>query len=145
MSLLAQGARGASAYTLADNYTTRPLAKSIQFSTNAGDTPRRVWSQVIDELLVIRTLPEGWDGQGAEAPHPAVVDGAIRFAQCFHADRLMPADRVLAGVNGTVFFEWFTATGYTEIEVTGPDQAEGRFVPKGATTATVFRLTGSQG
>ena len=52
-----------------------------------------------------------------------------------------PADRVIAGVNGTVFFEWHGSEGYLEIEVTAPDRAEGRVVRKGSEEAEVFTLS----
>ena len=35
----------------------------------------RTWEQLIGDLLALRALPADWDGQGAEAPAPAVVDG----------------------------------------------------------------------
>ncbi len=43
------------------------------------ETPAQIWSPLIDELLRIRTLKDDWDGEGTEAPHPALVDGAIAW------------------------------------------------------------------
>jgi hypothetical protein len=92
--------------------------------------PTRTWSELIGDLQAIRNLDDDWDGQGAVAPHPALVDGAITLLQSFRAYGMDPPDRVIAGVNGTVFFEWHGPGGYLEIEVTAPDQAEARSVLK---------------
>jgi hypothetical protein len=96
---------------------------------------------LIDELLRIRNLEDDWDGEGTEAPHPALVDRAVTLAQSLEASGHQPADRVIAGVNGTVYFEWHTPLGYQEIEVTSPLDAECRWVPKGSAVAVVFALT----
>lgn len=143
MSLLTHGARGASAYT-PDDYLTRPQSESIQFTNNSSEEGSRTWAELIDDLLSLRNLPDDWDGQGASAPHPAIVDGAIRWAQWFRAEQVEPADRVIAGVNGTILFEWFGSPGYAEAEVVTPDRAEVRLVVQGAQQAEEFFLTLSQ-
>ena len=55
------------------------------------------------------------------------MDGAITLAQYLAALGTPSADRVHAGVNGTVYFEWHGAEGYREIEVTQPGTAECRW------------------
>jgi hypothetical protein len=47
-------------------------------STGGPETGSRTWDQLIDELLGIRNLKDDWDGEGTEAPPPALVDGAIK-------------------------------------------------------------------
>jgi hypothetical protein len=141
MTVIVRSARGASAYTWADDCPTRPLDQSGLLVSDWCLPPTRTWQQLIDDLLAIRSLPDDWDGQGAEAPQPALVDGAITLAQDFKTSGEAPADRVIAGVNGTVFFEWHRPTDYLEIEVTAPDKAEGRLVRKGTDVAVVFTLT----
>lgn len=101
----------------------------------------RAWSPLMDELLRIRAFPDDWDGEGSEAPSYALVDGAITLALYLQAKGTSPADRVLAGVNGTIFFEWHLSNGYLEIEVTSPKDAESRWVRKGADTAEVLPLS----
>jgi hypothetical protein len=103
--------------------------------------PPRPWSQVIDELLAIRRLTDDWDGQGAEASTPALVDGAITLAQNIRANGVRAADLAIAGVNGTVIFEWHDPAGYLELEVTAPNRAEGRWVAKGSDAARTFTLS----
>ena len=86
------------------------------------------WSELIDDLLALRGLEADWDGQGAEAPGPALVDGAIKLARRFQEEKQSPADRVTAGVNGTVFLGWHFPGGYRELEVFPPNEAEVRLV-----------------
>jgi hypothetical protein len=139
MSTLTRSDRGASAYTHPVYYPTRPLDEQGLLSERA-DAPTRTWSDVIDELLAIRNLQDDWDGQGARALNPALVDGAITLAQRFRDSGMPPANFAIAGVNGTVFFEWHDPTQFLEIEVTAPDTAEGRLVRKGSGEVEVFSL-----
>ena len=64
------------------------------------------WGRNIDELYRIRDLHDDWDGEGSEAPPVSLVDGAIVLAQRLKANGWPVADRVVASVNGTVYFEW---------------------------------------
>ena len=105
------------------------------------ETSAQTWQLLLDELLRIRNLKDDWDGEGTEAPHPALVDGAITLAQYLQANGGPPADRVIAGVNGTIFFEWHTPLGYQEIEVTSPMDAECRWLRKGSDVAEVVHLS----
>jgi hypothetical protein len=99
------------------------------------------WGPTIDELLRLRRLRDDWDGEGAEAPAPELVDSAITLAQDLQARGWLPPERVLASVNGTIYFEWHTPHGYVELEVTSPGEAECRFVPCGSpNTCIAIRL-----
>jgi hypothetical protein len=131
MSTVLKSARGASAFTHADRV---PFA-------GAPDAPAHTWGSLIDDLLRIRHLEDDWDGEGTEAPHPALVDGAITLAQSLEASGYPPADRAVVSVNGTVYFEWHTPLGYQEVEVTSPLDAECRWVQKGSDVTTVVRLS----
>lgn len=96
---------------------------------------------MIDELLRIRMLEDDWDGEGAEAPHPNLIHAAIKLAQDLAASGFPPAERVIASVNGTIYFEWHTPLGYEEIEILSPLDAESRWVPKGFNETTVVGLS----
>jgi hypothetical protein len=122
MMLLAPPAAGASAFTPAEVRPALPL-----IGTHIG-VPTGEWDDLIDRLLALHVLEDDWDGQGTSAPDPGVIHFALRLAVQFREAGKPPADRVLAGVNGTVFFEWHTAAAYTEIEVVAPGRAEGRRV-----------------
>lgn len=141
MNTIAQSALGASAYARKDyEFDLRPDDDERPFGGESGSQIHS-WAQLIDDLLAIRGLNDDWDGQGAVAPHSALVDFAIALAKHFQASRKEPADRVIAGVNGTIYFEWHDGAGYLEIEVTTPQQAEGRMIRKGSGTTEVFTLS----
>lgn len=140
MTPIVRPARGASAYTQTEDYSTRPLDERGLFVSDRTP-PTSTWSQVMDDLLALRTLEDDWDGQGAKAPHPALVDSAIALAQYFRTIEKSPADFAVAGVNGTVVFEWHDPDEYLEVEVTAPGRAEGRRVRKGSDVTEVFTLS----
>ena len=132
--------RGTTAYSGMGHYQTPPLAASIRFVADPDTADERAWAALIDDLLALRGLKDDWDGLGAEAPHPALVDSAIKLVQRRLTGRMPPADRVIPGVNGTIFFEWHIPDSYTEIEVIAPDQADVSVVAKGSAMAEVFPL-----
>lgn len=127
-------ARGASAYTRVDSDMCPSWNSSGLFSHAALEPvwSPNVWATLIDQVESFRSLEEDWDGQGADSISAPLIDGAIRLALLFQANEVEPADRVVAGVNGTIFFEWHGPNGYCEIEVDAPKQAEMRVVRKHA-------------
>lgn len=98
------------------------------------------WTTAIEKLRSLYSLEEDWDGQGAVAPTPAVVDTAIRLAKQLQDDEKVCPLFAIAGVDGTVVFEWHLPAGFLQIEVMTPDCAEQRWVPKGASEAVVTHL-----
>ena len=141
-SALARSARGASAYYQPDDFPNRPLDERNPLITDPSAPLHHSWSRLIDDLLAIRNLEDDWDGQGAEAPHPTLADGAIVLAQQLRANGKGPADRIIAGVNGTIFFEWYDSACYTEAEVTAPNEVVFRTIRRGSDLAEVFVLSG---
>lgn len=101
----------------------------------------RAWAPVAGELLRIRNLEDDWDGEGTEAPHPALVDGSIRLAQDFQAKGMAPPCHVYVGVNSTIYFEWWSSLGLGELEVISPTDAEFRWIPKGSNDVEVTALS----
>lgn len=140
MSRVMQSARGASAFTQPDRSFLSRAAEGGSVYSRAEDYLGQAWMQLIDVLLRIRTLEDDWDGEGTEAPHPNLIDAAIRLAQTLAAGGFPPAERVIAGVNGTIYFEWHSPLGYEEIEVMSPLDAEYRWVPKGSNETTTVAL-----
>jgi hypothetical protein len=111
------------------------------FDVFVGAAPAvRSWDELLADVRALRHLTADWDGQGAEAPPAPVVDGAEALARAFRAAGSAPAARAIAGTSGTVLFEWHGPAGYVEVEVTGPNAAEGRWVPTGARRAVEFNL-----
>jgi len=130
MTAISGSACGAAAYVRTDDRATHSSSASGFAAAGPGDESWREWTRRIDDLLSARTLADDWDGQGAVAPHPALVDGAITLALSFQTDGTRPADFVIPGVNGTVVFEWHDPVEYVEVEVTAPDRAVRRAVKR---------------
>lgn len=141
MMTISRSAGGASAYSRPGYAASQSLEDFVAFWADDRESPAQAWGAVIDELLRTRTLEDDWDGEGTEAPHPALVDGAITLAQTLYAKGVTPPDRVHASVNATVYFEWHTSLGYTEIEVVSPVEAECRSVRKGSNATDVVYLS----
>lgn len=142
MSLLADARpQRTTAYThLADSPFAPADTASAMSSLNALHV-QEAWERLIDKLISIRFLQEDWDGEGSVAPDPNAVVGATKLALTLKTQKFAPADRVTASVNGAVVFEWHTAEGYQEIEVTSPIDAELRWVAKGSRAAEVTAIT----
>src|SRR4051812_32505232 len=79
-------ARGASEYTQPDRSPTWPLDDRGLLAPDRCSGQTQTWTQLIDTLRALRDLEDDWDGQGAEAPHPALVDGAITLARQFQTN-----------------------------------------------------------
>jgi hypothetical protein len=155
MSAILQSAYGASAFTRTDPYEEIMWPSRSRHGENTSvftcidpneKAQTQTWYVLIDELLRIRNLQDDWDGEGTEAPPPALVDGAIILAQCLQAKGYPPADRILAGVNGTIYFEWYTPLEYQEIEyqeieVLSPMDAECRQVRRDSNVTEVIHLS----
>lgn len=133
--------RGTTAYTRLAESPFAPADIAGTYVSTGAPRVREAWGQLIDKLISIRFLTEDWDGEGSVAPDPEAVVGATKLARNLKDQEYVPADRVTASVNGTVVFEWHTAEGYQEIEVTSPVDAELRWVAKGSRTAEVTAIS----
>lgn len=111
----------------------RPV-EQLGFAALDGSSIDPVWTEVIDELLAVRSLRDDWDDQGSRAPARALVDRAIGLAQRLRTCGIEAPHRAVAGVNGTVVLEWHEYDGYREIEVSSPDRAEYTLIRKGSKT-----------
>lgn len=82
-----------------------------------GKNSVRTWQAVIGELSAFRALTDDWDGDGSLAPKSEVIDAAMSKALQLQNEVHVPPDRVIAGVNGTVIFEWLVMDKIKQIEV----------------------------
>lgn len=102
---------------------TTTLDNSALLTERARQAPDP-WDQITDDLLGMRALQNDWDGLGAEAPSPELVDSTLRLAQSLRRSGYLCPARVGAGPNGTVLLEWQLGHLYVEAEVTQPSLAE---------------------
>jgi len=139
MSTMVQPARGAAAFTPDDRSLTLSAAGDASVWSQVEEEAER-WTRWIDELLRWRHLQDDWDGEGALAPSPAVVDQAILIVQTLRALDAPPPDRIFPSTNGTIYFEWFTPLGYWEIEVISPHDVQGRKILAGTNQCLTYQL-----
>jgi hypothetical protein len=90
-------------------------------ATGVGGPDTAKWNERIDDLLAIRQLEDGWDGQGSPAPSVEVVDSALVLALLLRKEGIAPPDGVVQGPRGAVHFDWQPPDGkYVELEVVKP-------------------------
>lgn len=133
-------ANGASAYPRTYRLPRHIFTIRSAFSSSDRDSAEQKWWSIIDELLRVRNLKDNWDGEGALAPPPELVDSAITLAKTLKDNGVPPPDRVHASVNATVYFEWYNPLGYGEIEVVSPVDAQCRFVHNDSGSTEVVSL-----
>ena len=140
MSKRMRSARGASAFVRPDSMCHSTTDARIG-STGAVSAEASCWNELIDKLFHMESFEDDWDAEGTVAPPLPLVHGAIRLAQILRWENQPPAERVIASVNGTIYFEWHTSLGYEEIEVISPRDAEQRKVKVDSDVLEVLRFT----
>ena len=81
------------------------------------------WEMIIETALSYTYLDDDWDGNHSVAPDPELIDMAVRLAHHLKESSNPAPARVVAGVNGTISFE-FGDEPFLEIEVVSPSEAE---------------------
>lgn len=93
------------------------------------------WEQILNDLLALGQLGPDWDGQGAAAPSTELLESARALTQRLLDEGVEAPSCVVAGVNGTVLFEWQAEDGeYAELEVTQPYRADAYWMAPGQPT-----------
>lgn len=84
-----------------------------------------VWEDSLKELLAIRLLDDDWDGMGATAPLPELIDIGVYLLDLVHQrGTLPPTSRIVASPSGNIVFEWQLDSFYLEAEITDIHHAE---------------------
>ena len=83
------------------------------------------WDDISAEIQALAKLREDWDGMGASAPDPAVVDSAVEWAAAVEQSvgAVVPSS-VSAGPGGEVILTWQRPGIYREVEFSRPGVAE---------------------
>lgn len=105
------------------------------------------WKHCIESILEIRSLEDGWDGQGTEAPTPEVVDSAMILAVMLRERNVRPPTSTVQGVCGDVCLEWQWWNSTTlNLEVTEPYGADILLLTPGKTAehSTIRQLVVAQ-
>lgn len=118
---------------------SRDLSGSAMFTRNeiAGyPVSSTRWNDVLTEVRNMRYLQDDWDGDGSLAPSVEVVDSAIAYGSNLRQTYVDPPDRVIAGVNGTVIFEWSVVDRIRQCEICSPDRVRVSLGNEELTTTT---------
>jgi len=95
----------------------------------------------IDELLELRRLGNNWDGEGAAAPLPELVDSAISYL----TQRNIPIapSRIVPVNDGRITLEWDFIGLFVSIRIQSPNQGRIMLVkPDGKTEFSEISLSG---
>ena len=91
------------------------------------------WRRVIDTLLALRNLGPDWDGEGATAPFPEIVDSAITLIKMREFRDAMPGppSRISPINDGRIVLEWQYFGCYQSIRFDSPSKAKSMFEAPG--------------
>ncbi|HEY4696663.1 MAG TPA: hypothetical protein VIH29_01470 [Gallionella sp.] len=103
-----------------------PEGLSTFFESDAEIEWLNRMAELGQELEDIRTLPDNWDGEGAEAPKAELVDSAIDLLSSLQSQRtLPPPTRIAASPAGNIILEWqLEHSVYLEAEIVEPFRVE---------------------
>ena len=88
---------------------------------------KRDWRKSFAELDALRELRDDWDGEGAIAPSPAIIESCRQLLHEFQemrAVRILCPTAIAAGPTGTILLAWYWGERYFEIEIVAPYRAE---------------------
>ncbi len=93
-----------------------------------ADSAQGAWDRVVRALRGLESLRADWDGQGADAPVPGLVRGAVELAEQFARRDFPPPVTATPTPAGSILLGWRWGRDYLEIEVVGPDRIDWMFV-----------------
>lgn len=101
-----------------------PAGLSTFFKSDMEDRWSSRMMGLIQELEDIQSLQDNWDGEGAEAPKPELVDSTITLLG-FIQNTLPPPTRITPSQTGNIVLEWqFEDNVYLEAEIVDPFHIE---------------------
>ena len=107
-------------------------ASRPEYSAKEPDADAGPWEPAVEKIVELRHLSDDWDGFGAKAPSRELLESAIGLAYTFYQNGVDAPHRVVAGVDGSVIFEWQDPDGtYTEVENVRPFYAEAMMIEPG--------------
>ena len=101
------------------------LIETATSSSILQKTARR-WKDSVDELLEIRGIADNWDGEGALAPSPELVDNAIEFL--VQRKCPVPPSRITPVNDGRITLEWDQDGSYVSLSFEAPYRARRTWV-----------------
>jgi hypothetical protein len=110
----------------------RPRPKPVSPTSSIPTEWDLKQKDAVDELLQLRNLGDNWDGDGALAPIPELVDGAIEFIN--QRRYPMPPSRIVPVNDGRITLEWEIHGYYFSLRIESPSNGRQMVVmPNGDT------------
>jgi hypothetical protein len=105
-----------------------PAAQSVEKApVDAGP-----WEPAVQKIFGFQHLGDDWDGLGARAPSHELLESAVGLAYVFYEKGVDPPHGVVAGLDGSVNFEWQYPDGtIVEVEIDRPFHAEAMMIEPG--------------
>lgn len=97
---------------------------SNALSTHFESDLERRWVETIRNLIIMRNLPDNWDGEDSEAPPPELIDSILAYIDILRGRGVPSPSRVSASPNGDVLLEWQEGDVYYEAEFSEPYNVE---------------------
>lgn len=90
----------------------------------ADQLPDDGWRDAIGAINRCALLGVDWDGHGADAPNPKILDSAHELLVFLYMQNWSPPCRVVPTQEGGLLVEWQTADRYLEAEFVGNGRVE---------------------
>jgi hypothetical protein len=122
----------ADAWKVASGHNGHATAISRPRPNAVTEAAQGDWRPAIDQIVAMRQLADDWDGLGASAPSPELLESALGLAHMFEERGVDPPSAIAPGVDGSVLLVWQFADGsYSEIEIDRPLHAEAMLIQPG--------------
>jgi len=100
-------------------------AQTLLFSVEAQNVEQ--WETLEARVFSFRSLGNDWDGEGALAPKPEVVNTAIDFVRLLKRNEQFyqfAPTQLSIDPTGAIIFEWRVGSVYADAEISGPRTVE---------------------
>lgn len=95
----------------------------------------QLWRALRQEFLSFGSREPGWDGFGAAAPSPQLLESALDFLSGLQIQGTTPPSCVTLTPAGSVLVEWDEPDGHTDAELFAPSEVEWMRMQKGHPTS----------
>ena len=104
--------------TITEQEVVEKTIHRFDYTVTDDRCARSPWlADVLEQLNVIASLPDGWDSHGAPTPDIYMVEAAGGLIACLANDPDLPKPYVNPTRNGGVQFEWEAGSRYFELDV----------------------------
>lgn len=122
----------AAAAGASENVSRRTSTAGPPIEYGAAGPPADRWQKIIEEIIAMQRFGNDWDGQGALAPSPELLESALGLVNLLRINGVEAPAAAVPGVDGSVTLVWNSADGtYCEVEIDRPVHAEVMLIEPG--------------